>query len=503
MHLRLFLAPSLFAAAAVAAPSAATKEACKEISKAIPGRVSLPFTINYNEESTGYWSTLLREIKPACVVTAKSSSDVSTAVTILNKYPDVKFAAKSGGHDPNPTHATVRDGVLISLNEMVGATYDSDKKVAYVKPGGEWNDVISALDKDGVAIVGGRLGLVGVGGLLTQGGISFLSAQYGLAADNIVSWEMVNWNGTIVNIDAETQPDLAVALRGSGSQFGIVTQFTVKAYPIGKVWGGTRVYDESKTEELYKTMHKFIPYSNEDPKAAIIVTSLILTGGSKLNLLFYFYDGEQPPTSGPFADFLKIKSTLSSTKTQSYPELLKSNGAGVSLLNSRISFRTATIPYFPSGSKVYSEIANKMSDITMVYFKQLRGLASQCSVDFQPLPAAIGKQTEKRGGNAIGFTASDPDRVLLEIQCAWTDKKYDESVRQFSKDLTSYIEEKLPEWIEEYGVPADNYLPLFMNDAMSDQNVTGTYKDYAKFKALQLEADPEGVLRERMGGFKY
>lgn len=78
--------------------------------------------------------------------------------------------------------------------------------------------------------------MVGVGGLLTQGGISFLSAQYGLAADvrymtdiavtplttrqNIVSWEMVNWNGTIVNIDAETQPDLAVALRGSGSQFG-------------------------------------------------------------------------------------------------------------------------------------------------------------------------------------------------------------------------------------------------------------------------------------------
>ncbi|WZH40712.1 LOW QUALITY PROTEIN: FAD-binding PCMH-type domain-containing protein [Fusarium acuminatum] len=382
MHLRHFLTPSVFAATAAAAPSAATTEACKEISKAIPGRVSLPFTINYNEESTGYWSTLLREIKPAC---------------------------------------------------------------------------------------------------------------------NIVAWEMVNWNGTIVNINAETQPDLAVALRGSGSQFvleqsavetasdrtGIVTQFTVKAYPIGKVWGGTRVYDESKTEELYKAMHKFIPYSNEDPKAAIIVTSLILTGGSKLNLLFYFYDGEQPPTSGPFADLLKIKSTLSSTKTQSYPAL------------------TATIPYFTSGSKVYSEIANKMSDITMVYFKQLRGLASQCSVDFQPLPAAIGRQTEKRGGNAIGFTASDPDRVLLEIQCAWTDKKYDESVRQFSKDLTSWIEEKLPEWIEEYGAPTENYLPLFMNDAMSDQNVTGTYKDYAKFKALQLEADPEGVLRERMGGFKY
>ncbi|KAG7409332.1 putative FAD-linked oxidoreductase [Fusarium oxysporum f. sp. rapae] len=503
MHLHSLLVSCLFAASTLAAPSASTKKACEEISKAIPGRVSQPFTINYNSQSSGYWSTALREIKPACVVTAKSAEDVSKAVAILNKYPDVKFAAKSGGHDPNPTHATAGDGVLISLNEMVGATYDADKKVAYVKPGGEWNDVISQLNKDGVAIVGGRLGLVGVGGLLTQGGISFLSAQYGLAADNVVSWEMVNWNGTIINVDAKTQPELAVALRGSGSQFGIVTQFTVKAYPIGKVWGGIRTYDESKTDELYKAMHEFIPYSNEDPKAAIIVTSLILTGSSRINLLFYFYQGEKPPTTGAFADLLKIKSTLSTTKTQSYPDLLKSNGAGVSLLNSRISFRTATIPYFPNDSSVYAEITDKFVEITSTYFKNLRGLASQCSVDFQPLPSAIGKHTEERGGNAIGFTASDPNRVLLEIQCAWVEKRYDDTVRQFSKDLTAWIEDKLPEWIEKNGGSVDEYLPLFMNDAMYDQNVTGTYKDYAKFKKLQREADPEGVLRERMGGFKY
>ncbi|KAF4455710.1 hypothetical protein F53441_2027 [Fusarium austroafricanum] len=503
MHLNNFAISSLFAASALAAPSASTKKACEEISKSIPGRVSLPFTINFNTESSSYWSTALREIKPACVVTAKSAKDVSTAVTILNKYPDVKFAAKSGGHDPNPTHATAGNGVLISLNEMVGATYDSEKKVAYVKPGGEWNDVISALNKDGVAVVGGRLGLVGVGGLLTQGGISFLSAQYGLAADNIVSWEMVNANGTIVTIDAKAQPELAVALRGSGSQFGIVTQFTIRAYPIGKVWGGIRMYDESKTDEIYEAMHRFIPYNSKDPKAAIIVTNLILTGSTRPNLLFYFYDGEKPPTSGPFADLLKIKSTYDSTKIQSYPDLLKSNGVGVSLLNSRISFRTATIPYFPGNSTVYAEITNKWRAITRAYFKGIRGLASQCSVDYQPLPSAIGKQTEKRGGNAIGFTANDPDRVLLEIQCGWVEKRFDDEVRQFSKDLTSWIEDKIPQWLEEHGMSQDPYLPLFMNDAMVDQNVTGTYKDYAKFKALQLEADPEGVLRERLGGFNF
>lgn len=183
MYLNRLLISSLLAVPALAAPSASTTKACNEIAKNLPDIVSFPYAITFNTETTGYWSTTLREIKPACVVTAKSASDVSTAVTILNKYPDVKFAAKSGGHDPNPGHATAGDGVLISLAEMIGAVYDAEKKVAYVKPGGEWNDVISALNKDGVAIVGGRLGLVGVGGLLTGGGISFLSAQYGLAAD--------------------------------------------------------------------------------------------------------------------------------------------------------------------------------------------------------------------------------------------------------------------------------------------------------------------------------
>jgi FAD/FMN-containing dehydrogenase len=76
----------------------------------------------------------------------------------LNKYPSVKFATRSGGHDPNVGHATVQDGVLITMTDLVGATYDAEEDVAYVRPGGEWNDVISDLEKSGVAIAGGRLG---------------------------------------------------------------------------------------------------------------------------------------------------------------------------------------------------------------------------------------------------------------------------------------------------------------------------------------------------------
>jgi hypothetical protein len=102
---------------------------------------------------------------------------------------------------------------------------------------------------------------------------------------------------------------------------GIVTKFTVKAHPIGKVWGGIRIYDASQTDKIFKTLHDFVPGSNKDTKAAIIVTNISAVASLNAFLIFYFYDGEAPPTEGPFADFLTIPSLVSITGTQSYPDL--------------------------------------------------------------------------------------------------------------------------------------------------------------------------------------
>lgn len=59
----------------------------------------------------------------------------------------------------NVGHGSIHDGILIAMRKIAGTTYDKDTNLAYVKPGGEWNDVIGALDAYGVAVVGGRLGM--------------------------------------------------------------------------------------------------------------------------------------------------------------------------------------------------------------------------------------------------------------------------------------------------------------------------------------------------------
>lgn len=142
----------------IAIPSASTRQACDELSNSLPGRVSARLALPYTLEVGSYWSTALRDVKPACLALPQSAEEVSIIVKILNKHPTVQFAVKSGGHTPNQRHSSVQDGVLISTKNLAGTTYDAQSQLAYVKPGGEWNDVIGVLDKQGVAIVGGRLG---------------------------------------------------------------------------------------------------------------------------------------------------------------------------------------------------------------------------------------------------------------------------------------------------------------------------------------------------------
>lgn len=65
-----------------------------------------------------------------------------------------------------------------------------------------------------------NLGDVGVGGLLLGGGLSFLSAQYGLGCDSVVNYEVVLADSTIVNANEHSNSDLFWALKGGGNQFG-------------------------------------------------------------------------------------------------------------------------------------------------------------------------------------------------------------------------------------------------------------------------------------------
>ncbi|WP_235805566.1 FAD-binding oxidoreductase [Liquorilactobacillus oeni] len=73
------------------------------------------------------------------------------------------------------------------------------------------------------------MGNTGVGGLTVYGGIGLLVRQFGLTIDRLIGAKIVTANEEILTVDNKHRPELFWALRGGGSQTGIVTEFLFKA----------------------------------------------------------------------------------------------------------------------------------------------------------------------------------------------------------------------------------------------------------------------------------
>ena len=99
------------------------------------------------------------------------------------------FAVRGGGHMPHAGAANINStGVLLSTASLSQVEVSDDRKTVDVGPGNRWVDVYKGLEPYGLTVVGGRLGVVGVPGLLLGGGVSFFGNEYGWASANIASY---------------------------------------------------------------------------------------------------------------------------------------------------------------------------------------------------------------------------------------------------------------------------------------------------------------------------
>ena len=80
--------------------------------------------------------------------------------------------------------------------------------------GEDWGEIYSAANERGLTFVGGTGDTIGLGGYLTGGGHSPLSAKLGLAVDQVLEMEVVLASGETVIANEAQHPDLFWAMRG-------------------------------------------------------------------------------------------------------------------------------------------------------------------------------------------------------------------------------------------------------------------------------------------------
>ncbi len=62
--------------------------------------------------------------------------------------------------------------------------------------------------------------------------------KHGLTIDHLLGAEVVTAEGRVLEVDAESHPDLFWAIRGGGGDFGVVTRFDYRLHPVDLVTGG-------------------------------------------------------------------------------------------------------------------------------------------------------------------------------------------------------------------------------------------------------------------------
>lgn len=84
------------------------------------------------------------------------------------------------------------------------------------------------------------------------GGLSWFGRAYGLAADSLVALEIVDADGELVRVTADSDPDLFWAIRGGGGDFGIITAAEVALHPAATIYGGRLMWPIEHAPEVLR-----------------------------------------------------------------------------------------------------------------------------------------------------------------------------------------------------------------------------------------------------------
>jgi FAD/FMN-containing dehydrogenase len=176
------------------------------------------------------WNGLI-DRRPAIIAQCSGAADVVDAVNFARKH-DLLVSIRSGGH--NVAGNAVNDGgLVIDLSQMRGVHVDPATRIVRAQGGATLGDLDRETQLFGLAVPAGVVSTTGVAGLTLHGGAGHLRRKHGLTIDNLLSVDIVTADGELRRASATENEDLFWAVRGAGSNFGVVTSFEFQAHPIG------------------------------------------------------------------------------------------------------------------------------------------------------------------------------------------------------------------------------------------------------------------------------
>ncbi|KAI0379083.1 hypothetical protein F5Y04DRAFT_290559 [Hypomontagnella monticulosa] len=450
---------------------------------ALPARViTTNAASEYESQRSRPWSQTCWE-SAAAYVQPVNTQEVAQALSIITKAGS-KFAIRTTGHIPNPGFSSVGDtGVVIDLRKLQSLSLDKENGILRTGAGCTWGEVYSYLEENNLSAIGGRDVAVGVAGFLLGGGYSAFPNLHGTGVDGVRGFEVVLADSTIVTANAETNIELYRALKGGGSNFGIVTRFDISVYPLIETQTTINLYNPSDYLNILDATVKVQDAMEKDP--GLNAFTNFNAGFVAVVLLSA---NRQAEGTREFEPFDKLQSKIN----QALPT---TNGTLLSIAN---FLKHSAEP----GKRLVGSATTKVSHELYVgvykcYLDVISKLPSNITLHYtiQPVSTAGIQAGEDRGGNIMGLEKLP--QCWWVFTAEWPEDGDDAAAQQAINTMT----QNTRNIARDKGLLLDY---LSMNFANSSQDVLRSYgaENVRRMQETAAKYDPEGVFQKlQNGGF--
>src|SRR5215217_5885048 len=225
------------------------------------GQLLSPGDADY-EEARLIWIGLIDK-SPALIARCAGVADVIDSVNFAREI-DLLVAVRGGGHNV-AGNAVADGGLVIDLSAMKGIRVDPERRTARAEAGATLGDIDRETQVFGLATPLGVVSKTGIAGLTLGGGIGWLRRKYGLSSDNLVSVDVVTADGRFLTASETNNEDLFWGIRGGGGNFGVITSFEYRLYPVGpEVMFCFVLYPGERTVEVLRFGEEYMAEAPEE-----------------------------------------------------------------------------------------------------------------------------------------------------------------------------------------------------------------------------------------------
>lgn len=378
------------------------------------------------EEDRKSWNRAIEKY-PLVIVFCHDKNDIINAI-VWAKLHSIEIRIRSGRHHYEG-YSTGNDVIVIDLSKMNEINLDEEQNIVKIQGGVRNRELYEALGELGYPFPGGGCPTVGVPGLALSGGWGYSARLLGLACDNLVEVEMINYKGEIIVATEKSNEDLFWALRGAGGgNFGVTISMTFKLPE--KIEMVTLIDIDYIKLEHEKIINVFETYQNffKDLDRRInfkmgIYNSKVKGRGVRIVGLFYGNKEEADALLEPFKNISKVaKFELD------YITVLEANRI---IQDSHPPYEK----YKSSGRFVYKDYSRSEMEKIIDLVKDKEEGSVYTAVSFYGLGGVVNYKAK----NDTAFYYRDA-KFIMGFQSVWEEPKYAHANREWVKEKLKFIE---------------------------------------------------------------